>query len=65
MNTHICLLSECLKSFASKTEYLVQNLTPGSIYNIHLAGATAAGSGPTTTIQIMTKPLPQSVIGRN
>ncbi|CDQ62589.1 unnamed protein product [Oncorhynchus mykiss] len=54
--------SECLKSFASKTEYLVQNLTPGSIYNIHLAGATAAGSGPTTTIQIMTKPLPQSVI---
>ncbi|XP_064790964.1 interleukin-6 receptor subunit beta-like isoform X1 [Oncorhynchus masou masou] len=55
--------SECLKSFASKTEYLVQNLTPGSIYNIHLAGATAAGLGPTTTIEIMTKPLPQSVIG--
>ncbi|XP_024276906.1 interleukin-6 receptor subunit beta isoform X1 [Oncorhynchus tshawytscha] len=55
--------SECLKSFASKTEYLVQNLTPGSIYNIHLAGATAAGSGPTTTIEITTKPLPQSVIG--
>ncbi|XP_020354276.1 interleukin-6 receptor subunit beta isoform X2 [Oncorhynchus kisutch] len=55
--------SECHKSFASKTEYLVQNLTPGSIYNIHLAGATAAGSGPTTTIEITTKPLPQSVIG--
>uniref|UniRef100_A0A8C7FQP6 Interleukin-6 receptor subunit beta n=1 Tax=Oncorhynchus kisutch TaxID=8019 RepID=A0A8C7FQP6_ONCKI len=54
---------KCHKSFASKTEYLVQNLTPGSIYNIHLAGATAAGSGPTTTIEITTKPLPQSVIG--
>ncbi|KAM9479815.1 uncharacterized protein ACWYII_006812 isoform 3-T4 [Salvelinus alpinus] len=55
--------SECHNSFASKTEYLVQHLTPGSIYNIHLAGATAAGSGPTTTIQIVTKPLPQSIIG--
>ncbi|XP_071200948.1 interleukin-6 receptor subunit beta-like isoform X3 [Salvelinus alpinus] len=54
--------SECHNSFASKTEYLVQHLTPGSIYNIHLAGATAAGSGPTTTIQIVTKPLPQSII---
>ncbi|XP_014071574.2 interleukin-6 receptor subunit beta isoform X2 [Salmo salar] len=55
--------TECHNSFASKTEYLVQNLTPGSIYYIHLAGATAAGSGPTTTIEIATKPLPQSVIG--
>uniref|UniRef100_A0A4W5RB51 Fibronectin type-III domain-containing protein n=1 Tax=Hucho hucho TaxID=62062 RepID=A0A4W5RB51_9TELE len=53
---------KCHNILASKTEYLVQNLTPGSTYNIHLAGATAAGSGPTTTIHIMTKPLPQSII---
>ncbi|XP_041746349.2 interleukin-6 receptor subunit beta-like [Coregonus clupeaformis] len=54
---------KCHNISASKTEYLVQNLTPESRYKIHLAGATAAGSGPWTTIHIMTKPQPKSIIG--
>ncbi|XP_041694470.1 interleukin-6 receptor subunit beta isoform X2 [Coregonus clupeaformis] len=55
--------TECHNISASKTEYLVQNLTPGSMYIIHLAGATAVGLGPRTTIHIVTKLLPQSIIG--
>ncbi|KAM9503156.1 interleukin-6 receptor subunit beta-like isoform 3-T3 [Salvelinus alpinus] len=56
-------IKKCHNISASKTEYLIQNLTAGSVYNICLAGATAAGSGPNISLQILAKLQPKSITG--
>ncbi|XP_064865718.1 interleukin-6 receptor subunit beta-like isoform X2 [Oncorhynchus nerka] len=56
-------IKKCHNISASKTEYLIQNLTPESEYNIYLAGATAAGSGRNISIHILTKPQHKSITG--
>ncbi|KAM4629853.1 leukemia inhibitory factor receptor [Polymixia lowei] len=45
---------ECYNVSASHTRYRLENLTPGSRYNISLAGATKAGVGPIAVVYINT-----------
>ncbi|XP_071380690.1 interleukin-6 receptor subunit beta isoform X2 [Centroberyx affinis] len=47
---------ECHNVPASSTEYRLENLTPGSRYNISLAGVTRAGAGPKAFASINTAP---------
>ncbi|XP_071767838.2 interleukin-12 receptor subunit beta-1 [Centroberyx gerrardi] len=47
---------ECHNVSASSTEYRLENLTPGSRYNISLAGVTRVGAGPKAFTSIATHP---------
>ncbi|XP_035268677.1 interleukin-12 receptor subunit beta-1 [Anguilla anguilla] len=47
-----------------QTNYTIQNLTPGTLYIVNVAGETAMGVGPNTTKEILLNPL-QGVSGWN
>lgn len=34
---------------------MIGGLTPGTVYTVSVAAATAAGTGPTVTVQVTTK----------
>ncbi|KAL1022657.1 hypothetical protein UPYG_G00030590 [Umbra pygmaea] len=46
--------TECHNTSASAKDYLLQNLTPGTLYEVSVAGATAAGLGPNSITSFMT-----------
>ncbi|KAL1022658.1 hypothetical protein UPYG_G00030600 [Umbra pygmaea] len=46
--------TECHNTSASAKDYLLQNLTPGTMYEVSVAGATAAGLGPNAITSFIT-----------
>nr|XP_020467655.1 uncharacterized protein LOC109966833 isoform X2 [Monopterus albus] len=48
--------SDCHNISATLTKYHLGNLTPGSKYNVSLAGVTRVGEGPEATVTIITLP---------
>ncbi|XP_068591019.1 leukemia inhibitory factor receptor [Cebidichthys violaceus] len=49
-------LKECCNISASLLKHRLENLTPGTKYNISLVGVTRAGDGPEATVTINTLP---------
>ncbi|KAK9519475.1 hypothetical protein VZT92_022202 [Zoarces viviparus] len=49
-------LKECRNLSASLLKHRLENLTPGTKYNISLAGVTRVGEGPEATVTIITFP---------
>ncbi|KAL4658826.1 interleukin-6 receptor subunit beta-like [Arapaima gigas] len=47
-----------------QTNYTIQSLSPGTKYTVHIAGETAVGFGPNTTVEIQMNLLPPPTKGR-
>ncbi|KAM9762624.1 uncharacterized protein il12rb1 [Menidia menidia] len=56
-------IKECFNISSSATSYQMENLTPGSKYNISLAGATRVGEGPVASVVISTWPEKPTNVG--